>query len=83
MRHSHARVAVTAVQVLFRRATYGVAGHLSVCCLKESVMPQDGHGNTVPPPTDRALQVWTEERAAIQARIDEAIHKAMAAPRAA
>ena len=46
-------------------------------------MSQDRHGNTVPPPTDRALQVWAEERAAIQARIDEAIHKAMTAPRAA
>ena len=46
-------------------------------------MSQDRHGNTAPPPTDRALQVWAEERAAIQARIDEAIHKAMTAPRAA
>lgn len=45
-------------------------------------MSQDRHGNTVPLPTDRALQVWAEERAAIQARIDEAIHKALTAPRA-
>jgi hypothetical protein len=45
-------------------------------------MSQD-RGDAHPLPTDRALQVWAEERAAIQARIDEAIHQTMTVPRAA
>ena len=35
------------------------------------------------PPADNAARVWAEERAAIQARIDEAIHQVLTAPRAA
>ena len=42
-------------------------------------MSQDRH-DAAPLPTDHATQVWAEERAAIQARIDEAIHQALTAP---
>ena len=45
-------------------------------------MSQDRH-DTASLPTDQAARVWAEERAAIQARIDEAIHQALTAPRAA
>ncbi len=44
-------------------------------------MPQNG-GNTIQSePHDRASEMWAQERAAIQARIDEAIHLAMTSPR--
>lgn len=46
-------------------------------------MSQDHPSVIIPIKTDRASEVWSEERAAIQARIDEAIHLAMAIPRAA
>ena len=36
-----------------------------------------------PPSNDHAARVWAQERAAIQARIDEAIHQVLTAPRAA
>ncbi len=45
-------------------------------------MSQDRR-DTPPPSNETAARVWAEERAAIQARIDEAIHKALTAPRAA
>ncbi|MGI3776422.1 MAG: hypothetical protein ACRYGC_03920 [Janthinobacterium lividum] len=45
-------------------------------------MSQDRR-DTPPPSNDHAARVWAEERAAIQARIDEAIHKVLTAPRAA
>ncbi len=45
-------------------------------------MSQDRH-DAASPPADNAARVWAEERAAIQARIDEAIHQVLTAPLAA
>ena len=45
-------------------------------------MSQDRH-DAPPPSNEHAARVWAEERAAIQARIDEAIHQVLTAPRAA
>ena len=42
-------------------------------------MSQNRH-DTASLPTDHAAQVWAEERAAIQARIDEAIRQVLTAP---
>ena len=45
-------------------------------------MSQDRH-DAPPPSNENAARVWAAERAAIQARIDEAIHQVLTAPRAA